>query len=194
MLANSVFSICSQTLLMQSDGEEASSLYLPISANLSPTRGTSSHWPQSFFGMLALWHLLSFDFIHRTESGSRTSCHNYLWGQYFSTSCRLIFAYFQQQASFKYTGLGKMGLELWGYEPEFILVLFINYCMICIRTAVTYFCLALFLSSSLQIFLWRLRMQYGHFSIKLLSVWIVFLTLDTWGLTLRKREAQLPMK
>lgn len=46
ILANSVFSICSLTLLMQSDGEEANSLCLPISANPSPTRGTSSHWPQ----------------------------------------------------------------------------------------------------------------------------------------------------
>lgn len=35
MLANSVFSIWWLTLLMQTDGEEANSLYLPISANLS---------------------------------------------------------------------------------------------------------------------------------------------------------------
>lgn len=107
---------------MQSDGEEANSLYLAISANLSPTRDTSSHWPQSFFGMLTLWHLSSSDFIHRTESSSRISCHNYLWGQDFSTSCRLIFAYFRQQASFKYKGWSKIGLEVWGCEPEFVLV------------------------------------------------------------------------
>lgn len=37
-----------------------------------------------------------------TESSTRINCHNYLWDQDISTSCRVIFAYFHLHVGFKY--------------------------------------------------------------------------------------------